>query len=396
MNSDYEVIVVGCGGLGSAALYRLARDGISVLGIEQFRLGHDRGASQDHSRIIRLAQHQPEYAALAPDAYEAWYEVERESGLQLLLKTGGLVIEAVDERDPSETGTRNIEGYVSAFEEYGFDYELLDSGELVRRWPQFRLRGPERAIYQKDSGLVDARCANAAHAALARGHGAKILEETPVRAVRPNGDGVEVVTDADVFLADRVVVASDAWTNSVLRETGVSIPLTVTQEQVTYYATPNLREFAPDRFPVFMWHGAHNFYGFPVYGEVATKLGQHMGGIEEPVTAESRDFQPDPARQMRYREFLERHLPGFLGPELYTKTCLYTVPPDQNFVIDTLPEHPQISVVVGAGHAYKFAALIGGILRDLALDGRTDHPIEAFRLERPAICDPAFEKAFHV
>ena len=122
MNSDYEVIVVGCGGLGSAALYRLARGGVSALGIEQFRLGHDRGASQDHSRIIRLAQHQPEYAALAPHAYDAWYEVERESGLQLLLKTGGLVIEAVDERDPSETGTRNIEGYVSAFEEFGFDY----------------------------------------------------------------------------------------------------------------------------------------------------------------------------------------------------------------------------------------------------------------------------------
>jgi sarcosine oxidase len=397
MNSDYEVIVVGCGGLGSAALYRLSRErGVSALGIEQFRLGHDRGASQDHSRIIRLAQHQPEYAALAPHAYDAWHEVEHESGLQLLLRTGGLVIEAVDERDPTETGTRNIEGYVSAFEEFGFDYELLDSDELVRRWPQFRLRGPERAIYQKDSGLVDARRANATHVALARARGAEILEETPVRAVRPNGEGVEVVTDADTFLADRVVVASDAWTNSVLRETGVSIPLTVTQEQVTYYATPNLREFAPDRFPVFMWHGAHNFYGFPVYGEVATKLGQHMGGIERPVTAESRDFEPDPIRQVRYREFLERHLSGFLGPELYTKTCLYTIPPDQNFVIDTLPEHPQISVVVGAGHAYKFAALIGDVMRDLALDGRTSHPIEAFGLERPAITDPAFEKTFHV
>jgi sarcosine oxidase len=121
-----------------------------------------------------------------------------------------------------------------------------------------------------------------------------------------------------------------------------------------------------------------------------------MGGIESPVTAESRDFEPDPVRQARYREFLERHLPGSLGPELYTKTCLYTIPPDQNFVIDTLPEHPQISVVVGAGHAYKFAALIGSILRDLALDGSTSHPIEAFRLGRPAITDPAFEKAFHV
>src|SRR5215210_3151027 len=152
MEGHYDVIVVGCGGLGSAALYRISRDaGVSALGIEQFRLGHDRGASQDHSRIIRLAQHQPEYSALAPRAYEAWYDLERESGLQLLLKTGGLVIEAVDERDPGETGTRKIEGYVAAFEEHGFDYELLDADELVRRWPQFRLRGPERAVYQEDS-----------------------------------------------------------------------------------------------------------------------------------------------------------------------------------------------------------------------------------------------------
>jgi sarcosine oxidase len=207
---------------------------------------------------------------------------------------------------------------------------------------------------------------------------------------------VEVVTDEQIFLADRVVIAADAWTNRVLAETGARIPLTVTQEQVTYYATPNLREFAPDRFPVFMWHGTHNFYGFPVYGEVATKLGQHMGGLEDPVTAETRDFEPDPVRVERQREFLRRHLPGFLGPELYTKTCLYTIPPDQNFVLGLLPECPRVSVFVGAGHAYKFAALIGRILRDLALDGDTPYPIDAFRLERPAISDPAFRETFHV
>lgn len=395
MKRSYEVIVVGCGGIGSAALYRLGREiGSSALGIERFRLGHDRGASQDHSRIIRLAQHQPQYAALAPHAYEAWHEVEEESGLRLLLKTGGLIVEATGERDPEKVGTRNIDGYVAAFEEHGFDYELLDPDELMDRWPQFRLQGSERAVYQKDSGLVDGRRANATHAALARAHGAEVLEETPVRAVRPSGEGVEVVTADRTYHADRVVLASDMWTNEVLRETGAQLPLTVTQEQVTYYATPNLREFAPDRFPVFMWHGADNFYGFPVYGEVATKLGQHMGGHE--VTARTRTFEPDPARLERYRDFLARHVPGFLGPELYTRTCPYTIPPDQNFVLDTLPEHPQISVFVGAGHAYKFAALVGSILSELALDGASTYPIEAFGLARPAITDPAFEAAFHV
>ena len=391
---SYEAIVIGCGGLGSAALYRLSLElGSSVLGIERFRLGHDNGASQDHSRIIRLAQHQSQYAALASEAYESWAEVEEESGVQLVTQTGGLVMEDPAERDSKRVGTRNIEGYVAAFEQFGFDYELLEAQEVMARWPQFTLGGPERAVYQERTGIVDARKANAVHAALARANGARILQETPVREVRPNGGGVEVVTDEETYLADRVVVASDAWTNEVLAGTGSRLPLTVTQEQVTYYATANLRQFSPGRFPVFMWHGAHNFYGFPVYGEVATKLGEHMGGHE--VSAETRDFEPDPVRQRRYREFLQRRVPGFLGPEVYTKTCLYTVPPDQNFILDTLEEHPQISVAVGAGHAYKFAALIGEILAQLALEGESEYPIREFALTRPALTDEAYQKAFH-
>jgi sarcosine oxidase len=390
----YDAIVIGCGGLGSAALYWLSRElGSSVLGIERFGLGHERGASHDHSRIIRLAQHQSEYAALARDAYEAFYEIERESGQQVLLKTGGLIIEDPEGRNPEKVGNRNVDGYVAAFEEHGFGYELLEPEELMARWPQFRLKGSERAIYQEETGLVDARKANAVHVALARARGARVLENAPVRAVRLNGEGVEVVTDGQTYHADRVVVASDMWINEVLRETGFRLPLTITQEQVTYYGTPNLREFSPDRFPVFMWHGKDNFYGFPVYGEVATKLGQHMGGHE--VTAETRTFDPDPIRQERYRDFLGRHIPGFLGPELRTKTCPYTIPPDQNFVIDTLPDHPQISVAVGAGQAFKFASLIGRILAGLAMDGSSAYPIEPFKITRPAITDSTFEKTFH-
>ncbi|MDQ1649622.1 MAG: hypothetical protein QOG60_1679 [Frankiaceae bacterium] len=395
MNTDFRVIVLGCGGIGSAAAYWLGRRaGTSVLALEQFALGHDRGASQDHSRIIRLAQHQDAYADLAPAAYATWAEVEKASGVQLVTKTGGLVIEATAERDAARTGTRNIRGYCDTFDRRGVDYELLDAASLSARWPQFVLRGDEQAIYQKDSGIVDARRANATHLALARGSGVQVLDQSPVRAIRPRGDGVEVVTDAETFRAERLVVAADAWTNEVLADLDVQLPLTVTQEQVTYYSTPNLADFAPDRFPVFMWHGAHNFYGFPVYGEVATKLGQHMGGHE--VTATSRDFVPDPVRQQRQREFLADHVPGFLGPELYTKTCLYTIPPDQDFVLDTVPGFPQVTVAIGAGHAFKFASLLGRILSELALDGRSTSPIDTFRIDRPALTDPSFPRSFHV
>lgn len=390
----YQAIVIGCGGLGSAALYRLSgRLGSDVLGIERFGLGHERGGSQDHSRIIRMAQHQAAYAALAPAAYRAWREVEQASGQRILTLTGGLVIEDAAHRNSGNTGTRNIDGYAAMFDRFGVDYELLDAAEVSARWPQFQLDGTERAIYQRDSGIVDAGRANAVHAALARANGASIVEHTPVRSVKPTAAGVEVHTGEQTYLADRVVVASGAWTNQVLTDCDTRLPLTVTQEQVTYYATAQLKTFAPENFPVFMWHGAHNYYGFPVYGEVATKLGEHMGGPA--VTAESRTFDADPVRQERYRTFLDRHIPGFAGPELHTKTCLYTVPPDQHFVLDALADDPRVVVAVGAGHAYKFAALIGTILSELACDGSTPHPVEQFTLARPALTDPTFEKAFH-
>jgi sarcosine oxidase len=395
VNRDHPLIVIGCGGLGSAAAYWLARRaGPGVLGLEQFRLGHDRGASQDHSRIIRLAQHQDAYAALAPAAYDAWHEVEAASEIELVIPTGGLVIEDVAVRDRARTGSRNIRGYTEVMARHGASFEVLTADELMARWPQFRLAGTEEAVYQHQSGIVDARRANAVHIALARGHGARIVDDCPVLAVHPRGEQVEVVTAGERYLAERVVIAADAWTNHLLAGLGRQLPLTVTQEQVTYYATPNLADFSPGRFPVFMWHGKHNFYGFPVHGEVATKLGQHMGGPQ--VTAATRTFVPDPVRQDRQRAFLAEHLPGFGGPELYTKTCLYTIPPDQNFVLGTLPEHPNVSVAVGAGHAFKFAALIGSVLADLALHGKTSHPIDSFALDRPALTDPSFPRSFHV
>jgi sarcosine oxidase len=394
-NTKHSVIVIGCGGLGSAACHWLAQElGPAVLGLEQFALGHSRGASQDHSRIIRLAQHQDAYADLAPDAYDAWHQVERASGVQLLVRTGGLVIEDVGARDLATTGTRNISGYDDVLRRHGVEYERLDADEIMARWPQFRLSGSEQGIFQAESGIVDAAKANATHIALARAAGATIRDETPVLAVRPNGGQVEVVTADQTYLAEKVVIAADAWTNDVLAGLGLQLPLIVTREQVTYYATPHLYDFAPERFPVFMWHGRHNFYGFPVYGEVATKLGQHNGG--ERTTAQTRSFDPDPVREQRQLDFLAEHLPRFAGPKLYTKTCLYTIPPDQHFVLDTVAEQPNIAVAIGAGHAFKFAGLIGQVLTDLALRGKSSHPIEDFRLDRPALTDPTFAAAFHV
>ena len=387
MKSAYEYIVVGCGGIGSAAAYRLAREaGADVLALEQYPLGHDNGASQDHSRIIRLSYHLPEYTALTRHTYDAWAEVEDACGVQLVVKTGGL--------DFGEADTDYIDTYANAMRDAGIPFEELSPSDVMAGWPQFTLDNGIRALYQADSGLVDARKANQAHQLLARAHGATILDRTPVRRVRATGDGVAVETDVATFSARRLVVAADAWTNQVLAGLGVAWPLTVTQEQVSYFATPRVHDFAPDRFPIWIWHGRDILYGFPVYGEVATKAGVDVGG--DVVTPDVRTFEPNPRAHDRLIRFLEKNIPGFLGPVLYTKTCLYTMPPDRNFVVAPLPDYPQVIVAQGAGHAYKFAALLGKILCDLAVHGETAEPIAPFTPTRPALTDPSYPPSFHI
>jgi sarcosine oxidase len=388
MRRAYEVIVIGCGGIGSAATYWLARQIRSdVLALEQFALGHDRGSSQDHSRIIRRSYHDPSYTALAAPAYELWSEIEAESGVPLVLKTGGLDLELL-----GTAGPKDLSHCAATMAADGIPYDELNAQDVMARWPQFRLPEQARGLYQADSGLVDAGKANAVHTALARLHGAVIRDQLPVRAIRSTATGVEVVTDDGGFSAGHLVIAAGAWTNSLLGNLGIQWPLTVTQEQVTYFATPHLRDFAPDRFPIWIWRAPEEYYGFPVYGEVATKAGQDVGGDE--VTAETRTFEPSLPTKERLVRFLETTIPRFLGPELYTKTCLYTMPPDRHFVIDAAPGHPRVTVAVDAGHAFKFATLIGRILSQLALGGQTEYPIDAFRADRPALTDPAFQPVF--
>jgi sarcosine oxidase len=160
----------------------------------------------------------------------------------------------------------------------------------------------------------------------------------------------------------------------------MQLPLTVTQEQVTYFASSRLADFQPDRFPIWIWMDDPCFYGFPAFGEAGPKVGQDAGGQE--VTADTRTFEPDQAALKRVQEFLARYIPSALGPIIYTKSCLYTLTPDRDFVLDTLPDHPNVTVAIGGGHGFKFASLIGRTLAELAVDGRTERNLEPFRIDR--------------
>jgi len=377
LRRDYAAAVIGLGGIGSGAAYWLSRRlGSDVLGLEQFELGHERGASQDHSRIIRLSYHRPDYVRLAKRAYETWDLLRAESGVQVVTTTGGLDLWPADARIP-------IADYAGSLAVEGVPFETLDAVETMRRWPQWRLDEGTVAIFQPAGGLADPNRANAAHQRLARAHGAILLDRSPVTALRDLGGEIEVETStAGRFRVGTVVLAADAWTNELLASFGRRLPLTITREQVTYYACPRPADFAPERFPVWIWMDEPCYYGFPTYGEAGPKAAEDVGG--QPTTARDRSFEPDRIAGARLDAFLAAHLPASLGPEILTKTCLYTMPPDRDFVIDRLPGHPSVLVALGAAHAFKFASVIGRILAELVLDG--DSPsageLERFRIDR--------------
>ncbi len=387
---EFRYAVIGGGGIGSAAAYWLSRRAPGdVVCLEQWHPGHRFGASEDHSRIIRLGYHSPAYTALTRAAYAAWSVVEEDSGVPLVHRTG-----MVNLARPGTDGAGILDAYVEAMREHDIGFERLDAGEVMRRWPQFRLRGDYSALFQPDGGILDIRKATAAHLALARARGATVLSGARVQAIRPAASGVELETPAGTVRAEQAIICAGAWTPGLLDGLGVRWPIRLTQEQVTYYATPNLRAFAPERFPIWIWHGDEEYYGFPVHGEVATKAAQDLGGPA--VTVDSRSWEPDVERVERVTRFAEDLLPGYTGPELYTRCCLYDMPPDRDFVIDRVPGHPRVAVCIGAGHAAKFASLLGRILSELTLDGSTAFPIESFRADRPALTDPGFEPAYRL
>jgi sarcosine oxidase len=286
-----------------------------------------------------------------------------------------------------------LRAYAEAMDAQGIPYERLAAHEAMARWPQWHLPEGTEVLYQADGGLLDNRKGVATQVSLARSRGVTFMERTRVRELRSLGQTVEVQTDQGTFTGRHVVVAADAWTNHVLAGVGIRWPLTVTLEQVTYFATPHLRMFAPDRFPIWIWHSREAFYGFPVHGEVATKAGQDVGG-DVIADADRCEWVPNSRALARLTEFLTTYCPDFLGAVLYTKPCFYTMPPDREFIIDTVPDHPNIAVAVGAGHAAKFSCLIGQILAQLLLDGKTPYPIEPFRIRRPALTEPNYPTDF--
>ncbi len=390
---DADHVVVGLGGIGSAAAFWLAQveqDRLgavadsTIVGLEQFQLGHDRGASHDHSRIIRYSYHTADYVRLAAEAYETWDFVAAEAGEELVVRTGGIDLFPAG-------GAIPIDDYVASLSAVGVPFEILDAHETMRRFPQFRLTADVTALAQADTGIAPAARGTAAHQRLAAARGVTLRSGVTVERIDSDGSGELTVVTADaVYRTGSVIVASDAWTRQLLRPLGVDLPLAVTREQVVYYPSSDLDAFAIGRFPVWIWMDDPSFYGFPVYGDLsAVKSAEDVGG--QPTTADSRTFDPDRAALRKMTAFLSSTLPtmvGSLPPRV--KTCLYTMTPDRDFVLDTVPGHPGLQVALGSAHGFKFASWFGRALAERAVLGQTRSSIHPFRFERPGLTDPAF------
>jgi len=367
----FDVAIVGLGALGSAAAYHAALKGAKVVAFEQFELGHVRGASHDTSRIVRTSYESPEYVALAKAAYKDWADIEKATGLSLLTITGGLIFLPQDGPQPAINFARSLAAN-------DIPYELLCAAEVNKRWPQFNIPANVDSVYTADSGIVHASRSVSAMQHLARVHGAVLRENTCVERLTPQkgSTGVIIDTSKGQVRAAKVILTADAWTNKLLAPLNAEIPLSISQEQVTYYKPTDPAAFTGTSFPVWIYEGELWFYGFPTFGEPTIKAGRD--NAQNFMTPEQRTYVHSSKLLQQLTSFMDNMIPDKGRQPLRTVSCQYTITPDRQFVISPLKRHCDIIVGLGAAHAFKLAPAIGRVLAELAIDGRTSDDISRF------------------
>ena len=367
-----DVIVIGLGAVGSAALHCLALRRRRVVGIEQFTPGHDRGSSHGETRVIRLGYFEhPSYVPLVRAALPLWRALEAQYRRQLLHVTGVLEIGPPD--------STLVTGTLRASREHSLAHEVLDARTLMQRFPAFRLPPNFVGVFQPDGGFLQAEAAVAAQLALAVAAGAEIRERERVRAILPRAGSVRVETDAGNLDAGAVVIAAGPWLPLLVPR----LPLRVTRQMLAWFAPNEPEKLQPDTCPVFLLESTHGLhYGFPYNDRSGIKIAKHHH-LDQTVDPNHYDRRCSEKDEAAIRAALTEHLPAANGRLLASKSCLYTMAPDGDFIIDHVPGHPDIVVASPcSGHGFKFAPVIGEILADLALEGRTSHDISRFRLNR--------------
>jgi sarcosine oxidase len=363
----FDAIVVGVGGMGSAATYHLTRRGARVLGLEQFNIGHDFGSSHGVTRIIRLAYAEgSSYVPMLRRAYTLWRQIQRVAREPLLFITGGV--------DAGPEDGAIVQGSVRSCHEHRLKHEQLDAGLLRRRFPGYRLPTDLVGIYQPDAGFVLSERAIVAYVTAAQALGAEIHGLETVRWWKVERGRVLVTTDRGKYTARKLVITAGAWASRIvpyLRRRRLAIP----ERQVSIWTQPRRPEnFALGTFPIFNMEVAEDdrmsrYYGFPVFGVPGFKFGKyhHLHEIVDPATM-SRECYPSDEKLLRGA--IQRYFPDAAGPTLAMKTCLFTNSSDEHFVIGKHPDNDRVVIAAGfSGHGFKFASVIGEILADVALEG---------------------------
>lgn len=369
----YDVIVLGLGAMGSAAAQHLAQRHKKVLGIEQFTPPHDKGSSHGGTRMIRQAYWEsPAYIPLVLRAYELLEKLEKDTGAKLLTITGGLIIGSAE--------SRLVSGGIAAAETHGIKYSVLSPAEIRDRFPAISPLENDVAVHEERAGfLLPEECIRA-QLKMAAQSGADLHFEEKVLRWSADSHPVEVTTDRAVYEAERLIIAAGPWANQALRQ---FFPLRVTRQVMTWIRPQGgVEPFLPSRFPVFLCESPED--GLPGYGFPA--IDGPSGGVKAAIHGSDIECTPDTVDRVIHEvecgdviRKLRPRFPALDGEILKAQTCLYTMTPDEHFILGAHPQFPAVSIACGfSGHGFKFAPVVGEVLADLATRGTTRHPIEIF------------------
>ena len=367
----YDTIVIGVGGMGSAAVDALAGRGQRVLGLEQYGVAHTRGASHGQTRIVRQAYFEsPAYIPLLRRAYRLWDGMPSACRLH---RVGCLMIGRVD--------SPVVAGAARSAAQWDIELQSLTGAETAERFPQFRLGADEVAVFEPDAGFVRPEATVAHLVGRAMERGATVLTDTVIDWETSPG-GVRVRTSAGEHRAARLVLTAGGWTPTLAA--GLGLPIHV-ERRVMHFLEPMAAEaFDPAVMPTFIWDLADedSIYGVPRTGPDGVKIGFHnRGGSTDP-----RRPQPDasPAEVVEMLDVLRERMPGVVGRHLRGVGCTYALTPDHDFVLGRVPGFDDRVVVAAgfSGHGFKFVPVIGEVIADLVDRGETSYDLNFLSPDR--------------
>ena len=356
-SQHFDCLVLGTGGVGSAALYHLAKQGRRVAGIDRFGVAHDRGSSHGQTRIIRQSYFEhPSYVPLVQRAFVLWEQLQAEHGRDLYYETG--ILQA------GSRGGELIQGVLASSTEHNLSIEHMKVAEARQRWPQFAFDDDMEVIFEQRAGFLLVEHAISAHIEKAQWAGAELFVGHTIEEVKTGGSCLEVITDKVSFTADSIVVTAGAWAADLLPE--LKGHLRILRKPLHWYAADADLYSNRVECPVFFFEAkTGDYYGFPSIDERGLKLARHSGGTEITKPLElnrSLDIQ----ERASVASFLRKHLPQVSGRATDHTVCMYTVTSDSHFIIDRAESDERIVYAAGlSGHGFKFASALGELLANM-------------------------------